>query len=341
MAILFTDGFDSYGTTTGTNILTRWTTVTTPGSISSAVTPYGYGQSFSIASSTNIAVASITATTTFTFGCAVYLSSVSALAGATSFGVFEVLSSGTSQLFIHFLSNGTIQVTRAASTVIATSTVPGRIKSGNWYYIEFSATISDTVGTVRVDVDGETVINATGLDTRNGTPTNINQIRLGSNGDNAAKYFDDIYVSDSIIPLGPQRIYTLRPNVDTAQKQWIPLSGANNYTMVGETVTDGDTSYVSGSTVGDFDLYDLGNYPAATANIKAINHLVWARKTDATVRTITSTTKSGATTTDSSAFTLGTTYAGFSKIYEADPNTSTAWTVSGVNALQVGQKVAS
>jgi hypothetical protein len=141
-----------------------------------------------------------------------------------------------------------------------------------------------------------------------------------------------IAVSDTLYASAPTTIWYMDLNYSTT----------NNYQGVQDTYdTDADVSYVTASTVGDFDLYDISNYPVANANIKAVNQIVWAKKTDATARTMNLTTKSGATTTDSSAVTLATTYAGYSRIYETDPNTSTAWTVSGVNALQIGQKVAS
>ena len=503
MAILFTDGFDNYGTTTGTNILTRWTSATGPTGVITSTTPYNYGQAHYPGGSTaSASTVSFTESSTVTIGAAVYV-----IAGTStiSYPFFGLLSSSTWMMGLVVGLDGGIAVSRmtgpsTGTLLVSSSTNPGTISTNRWYYIEFSVTISDTVGTVRVDVDGRTVINQTGLDTRNGTPTTVNLLSLGSNNSTGV-YFDDLYISDSITPLGPQRIYTLRPNADTAEKDWTatagwqPFSGtststsafatkgniftaAGNVSLTGVSVsctavaqtvrlgiaqlssanpgtvssilynsspvvrtatagfqtftfpaisftagnvyaiyltrtdgtgtaalgvfssstqdsadptgslnyngiiiiadndiagsenlfnsssagytmiltysglpnynsiadpsdTDADTSYVTASTVGDFDLYDVEAYPPASANIKAVNHIAWARKTDATARTMNLTTKSGATTTDSTAVTLATTYVGYNRLYETDPNTASDWTVSGVNALQVGQKVAS
>lgn len=503
MAILFTDGFDNYGTATGTNILTRWTSASAPAGVITSTTPYNYGQAhYPGGGITNATTVSFTGSSTVTIGAAVYVPS---FPGGINYPLFGLLSSATWMMGLIVDSDGGIAVSRMSgistgTTLVAASTNPGTMKTARWYYIEFSVTISDTVGTVRVDVDGRTVINQTGLDTRNGTPTTVNLLSLGSNA-GAGVYFDDLYISDSITPLGPQRIHTLRPNADTAEKDWAatagwqPFSGtsgstssfatkgniftaAGNVSLTGVSVsctavaqtvrlgiaqlssanpgtvssilynsspvvrtavagfqtftfpaisftagnvyaiyltrtdgtgtaalgvngsstqdsadptgslnysgytviadnditgsenlfssssagwtmiltysglpnynsiadpsdTDADTSYVTASTVGDFDLYDVEAYPPASANIKAVNHVTWARKTDATARTMNLTTKSGATTTDSTAVTLATTYVGYSRIYETDPNTASAWTVSNINALQIGQKVAS
>lgn len=342
MAILFTDGFDSYGTTTGTNLLTRWTAASFPNNFSSAVTPYTYGQSHTPGNSavSNTSTIGFTATSTVTIGAAIYTSGFN---NSVSWPMIGLLSAGTWMMGLTVLGDGSIIVSRmtsgSAGTTVSTSSA-GVIKINTWYYIELSITISDTVGTVRVDVNGSTVINATGLDTRNGTPADVNTLSLGNNNGNTV-YFDDVYITNTITPLGPQRIYTLRPNADTAQKQWTPLSGVNNYAMVNETIIDGDTSYVSATNVNDFDLYDVANYVPSTASIACVNQLVWARKTDATARTLALSTKSGSVTTDSSAVALNTSYTGYSRIYETDPNTSSAWTISGINALQIGQKVIS
>lgn len=504
MAILFTDGFDNYGTITGTNLLTRWSSASNPNSFITSTTPFNYGQAhFPGGSAGDVSVVGFTATPTITVGAAIYSGSLSASA---NFPAIALISSGTYMVGLALLNDGGINIGRYTNastftTIVASSTNPGTVKAGQWYYIEFSVTISDTVGTVRVDVDGRTVINQTGLDTRNGTPTTVNTLYLGTNGSSTA-YFDDLYISDSITPLGPQRIYTLRPNADTVEKDWSATAGWDvqnttsistaagatkgnifyadqNASLIGVSVycgavaqtiklgvallssvnpgtvssvlyesspvvrtatagyqsftfpavslsagsvyaiyatrtdgtatsimsigtasntgisldpngllsyrgyslisdnnitagdslytantatysmylnysglanyksvfdpydTDADASYVTASNVGDYDLYDVESYPPASANIKAVNQIVWAKKTDATVRTMNLTTKSGATTTDSSAVTLATSYAGYSRLYETDPNTAAAWTVSGVNALQIGQKVAS
>lgn len=339
MAILFTDGFDSYGVTTGTNLLTRWPVSALQNNFSSSITPYGYGQSYYNNSSTSYSQVTFTASSSFTVGMAVYLNTLNN-ATVISYPLIEMFSGATSMILMSIFNDGNIQVWRGGAGSVLVSSSGANLKAQTWYYIELSVFISDTLGTVSVNVDGKNIINQSNLDTRNGTPTTVDTFRPQSNN-NCTPYIDDLYISDSTTPLGPQRIYTLRPNADTVQKQWSPLSGVNNYAMVNETITDGNTSYVQASTVGDFDLYDIADYPTATATIKAVTQLVWARKTDATVRTMNLTTKSGTTTTDSTAVTLATSFSGYNKIYETDPNTGVAWTVSGVNALQIGQKVAS
>lgn len=505
MAIIFTDGFDRYNNTTGINLLTRWTSVSSASfgsQFSDSVTPYGVGQSYGpIDTAAGNVTVGFTATSTATVGAAIRVSSLNS---GITYPVLSFTNSGTYQVGLTIGTSGEIKVSRqtgvGAGTLLGSSAA-GVINTNAWYYIEWSFTISDTVGTMRVDVNGTNVINLTNVDTRNGTPTTVNSLVLGSNN-NGNPYFDDLYLTDTTTPLGPHRIYSLNPNADTAEKDWSPTAGwlmqadvsaiatssnatrcniftatgngtinavevyfgavaqtvklgiavlssvtpgtvssilyesdpvvrtatagyykftfpgvslssgtiyaiyitrtdgtgssplslaeysgsvsqtdpngilsfsgrgakpdnsiivgdtlytdgsvvypmgvqyttTNNYITLAETDIDGDTSFVTASNVGDYDLYDIEAYPNATATISAVNQIVWARKTDATARTITSTIKSGATTTDSSAFTLATSYIGYSRIYETNPTTSSTWTVANINSLQIGQKVAS
>ena len=348
MAIIFTDGFDLYGTAAGSNLLTRWSTASGGVTPSSAVTPYGSGQSLAI-STVGTAVAGFAfpaPQSSFTVGFA-YRTTAMALGVPGSVNNQQIIflrSSSTEMIGLQLNTDGSLQVNRQTAVTSGTSlgfTAANTIKVNTWYYIELAVSISDTVGTVKLNVDGNTLLNLTNQDTRNGTPTTIDSLYVnGFNSSSTTTYYDDMYISDTTTPLGPQRIYTLRPSLDTAQKDWAPLSGANNAAMVADTITNGDTSYVQASTVGNYDLYDLGDLTPTSATISAVNHLVWARKTDAATRAINLTTKSGSTTTDSANTTLSASYVGYSKIYDTDPNTAAAWTVSGVNALQIGQKIA-
>ena len=345
MAIVFTDGFDLYGTAAGSNLLTRWA-ASTGSSISSTVTPYSSGQSLAYSVSGFGTYLAFTAQSSFTVGFA-FRTTTGAIGvpGAVNNQQIILLQSATTTMIgLQLNADGSLQVNRQTSTTAGTSlgfTAANVIKPNTWYYIELAVSISDTVGTVRLDVDGSTLLNLTSQDTRNGTPTAVDSLYVSSFNTSATiTYFDDMYITNTTTPLGPQRIYTLRPSLDTAQKDWTALSGANNAAMVADTLTDGDTSYVQASTVGNYDLYDVGNLTPTSATISAVNHLVWARKTDAATRAINLTTKSGSTTTDSANTTLSASYVGYSKIYDTDPNTAAAWTVSGVNALQIGQKIA-
>lgn len=115
--------------------------------------------------------------------------------------------------------------------------------------------------------------------------------------------------------------------------------GAQNWMAVAEIPSpDGDDSYNSDSTPGDIDLFTLTSLPAGAQNIAAVDPIVYARKDDAGTRTITNHIKSGTTVVDGPNIALSTTYQYIDNIQQTDPNTSAAWTVTGVNNLLVGYK---
>jgi hypothetical protein len=62
-------------------------------------------------------------------------------------------------------------------------------------------------------------------------------------------------------------------------------------------------------------------------------------KDDAGVKSVSTMVRSGSTNGDGASVGLSTSQSIISQIYELNPNTSTAWTESTVNAAEVGCKV--
>lgn len=345
MAILFMDGFDAYNglLTSGTSIGadSGWTFPSTT-QISIAAGRMG-GQ----AAYTNIFFSGrfakyFTPTSQFVCGHSFYQSTLS-LSLAVVNPYISFFSDGTPMMGLKVNSDGSISACRITAlnngTILGTS-ASNVIRGGTWHSIEFACSISDTTGTVTVAVDGVTVLNLTNQNTRNGTPTTINGVILGGcdGGFNTPNLIDDLYLKDTLNLLGPMRIETLRPNADTAQKQWTPSTGADNYGVVDETLMS-STDYVSTDTVGNFDLYDFGNLSSSPSSIAAVEVVVAAAKDDIGVRGLAISVKSGASTSDGANNTLSSSYVAYSRILETDPNTSDAWSSSAVNALQAGAKV--
>lgn len=114
--------------------------------------------------------------------------------------------------------------------------------------------------------------------------------------------------------------------------------GATNWMAVSEIPEDGDNSYNTDSTPGDVDLFSHPNLPAGAQNISAVDNVVFARKDDAGTRSIASQIKSSTTTSTGATVALSTSYTFIDQIAETDPNTSAAWTASGVNSALFGYK---
>ena len=247
--------------------------------------------------------------------------------GTTVHVAFDVTASG-----------GAIEVRNGSGTLLGTSS--GVIVTNAEHYVEIGVYIHDTAGNVRIKVDGVTVLNLTNVDTRNGTPTHIDSLRftVNASGNPASLFqFDDLYVLDSFDSLGERRIETLRPNADTATKQWTPTpSGATNFTAVDDTTFDG-TDYVQTGTVGNTDLYELADL-AGSPTIDAVQVIGFASKTDSGTRAFALVADIGGAQLVSPDFYLPASAAKHEHIMESKPGGG-AWSAASVNSLRAGPRV--
>lgn len=202
-----------------------------------------------------------------------------------------------------------------------------------WNYVEVEYTEDATAGSVKVYLNGALICQANGVNTGNQT---ITQFKWFGEDLDADKWLDDLYITDTAVRLGECRIAQLLPSSDTAQKQFTPSTGTDNFACVDEATPNSDSDYVSSSTVGAYDLYNLTNLPYTPATVHGVTAIMTARKDDAELRQIRSKVKSGATTADGATLTLTTAYSIQTQLLTQDPDASAAWTPTSVNALQAG-----
>lgn len=100
-------------------------------------------------------------------------------------------------------------------------------------------------------------------------------------------------------------------------------------------------AYNQDNTVGHEDLFRFTALPTIPTAIYAVKISTFAAKSDVGARTFTNQVKSGAVDSSGVANTLLTSPIWFSDIYPNDPNTSSAWSATAVNALTAGYKIAS
>ena len=248
----------------------------------------------------------------------------------------------TMHLGLKLGATGTISLLRGATTIATSS--PGLIATGTWYSIEISATINSTTGTCLVRLNGSTVINFTGNTKNGGTNTTFDKVYFYNDNGNTSFFLDDVYVCDGTgsAPyntfLGDVRVYALSPTGAGSSTQWTPDTGSN-YARVNE-VPYSAANYVQSKTSGQRDTYALADLPAGVVStIYGVQNNVIAKRTDAGAIAIMPALKSSATIAYGSSSIPGTADATISDMRTTDPNTSAAWTVSAVNALEAGMEV--
>lgn len=259
-------------------------------------------------------------------------------------GFLRILDSvgGLHLEFFHQVSAGNIIKVFHNGVEIASG---GVISSTEISLVEIHIIINNSTGVVQVKVNGTQTINFSG-DTQNTANANIGGVQLEalrlSDSGGAAFVFDDFAVNDTAGSinnswLGAGGITRLLPTADTADKDFSRSAGNDNFALVDEVPTDGDTTYVQGSVVNDRDLYEFGDIggPGIVDNV-----IVYAN-----MRSANGSGGQAAITIDPGTPVEGTTqalpetFALYQESYEVNPETTNRWTVSEVNSLKAGLTV--
>lgn len=205
-------------------------------------------------------------------------------------------------------------------------------------YYEVEATISDTVGIVKVKVNGVTLIDFVG-DTKNaGTSTNIDMISSASGGYLCT--YDDLYICNDLgsAPqntfLGDVRVVAIRPTGPGNTTGFTPDSGAN-WSRVNESPPSA-ANYVA-ATAAAKDTYAMADL-AATPVVNVLGVRTWclAKNPDGGACQIRNVLRSGGTDYVGATVPLGGFDIGISTFYEKNPATSALWTPAEVNGIEVG-----
>lgn len=347
MAVVFVEGFDAYNgagnTLTAPGLLSRWT-INGSGTVSLVPGRFG-GQAFQATLSpydAGLGAPVPTTSSSGTFGCAMYLTS----AGTKGLINFATGFSLASRQFTLATNNGYFVIGTDAfsspypNTIIYTC--PVAVPLNQWFYFELEFVISNTVGEIRMYYNGALVGSATGLDTQTSTTTSSwGYLQLGLDSSAGTRWFDDLYITDTPVRLGEQRVATVVPTSDGTPSQWAASGGAvAPYTMVDEVLCNGDTDYIYDGTLGDRAVFNMASTGATPLSVSAVQIGTFSRKTDTGYRAIQlQYVDGGGTAYSSSDITLNTSYLRQVSLLGTNPATSTAWTPSEANALKTGVRI--
>jgi hypothetical protein len=241
---------------------------------------------------------------------------------------------------------------RRQGTVIETE-ASGTLLSNTWHYIEWKFVIHNTAGSYTVRIDDTQVLNGTSLDTQGtggGAGTIGEQAHylafqgadgLGT-GVDAEFLFDDIYMLDSTGSINNDfrgantRVVLHFPDEDGVTNAWTPQTGTDHFEMVNE-VPPSSTDYNDGGTINNVDEYRFPTVTQTTIyGVKIESHV----RTDAggRERTFRHRARNGASTNNGAAIPV-TGDDIVNEIFEVDPDTSAAWTASGLNVTEFGVEV--
>lgn len=338
MALVFCDSFDHY-----TTVSDKW-------SSSSGGTIGAYGRN----STNGCRLAGVsafidfvqknltTAHATVTVGAGFRFNYTDIVAGyyTASRTIIDFRDDSTAHVSVRISPIGRLQVINGDGTVLATGTTD--IIAGNYYYIEFKATINGTTGAVELKLNAATDASASNVDTLNTATATVNNVRFRSSSESASATtdIDDIYVLDgsgssNTTFLGDVRVECLFPEGAGALTQWTPSAG-QNYQDVDESDPNDDTDYVQTSTATNTDTYTFTDLTPTTGTVKGVQINIVARKDDAGTRTIAPVIRQSSSNQVGSNQNITTNFAHYRQIYDVNPHTSVAFTISEVNADEFG-----
>lgn len=247
-------------------------------------------------------------------------------------------------------ATGSIKLVRAPfdENVLLEDSATNVIQVDTWHYIEMKILVADS-GTWEVRVDGVAVLSGSG-DTRNvAGAANVDTIQFYGTG--GATYLDDFILLNGVDSgvvgrpnntfIGDVFVEALFPtgNGNSSQFDGSDGNSTDNYLLVDELGSDGDTTYVESGVDDEKDTYQFGN-TSGTGGVAGVVAYARARRTDADSRDIAIVSRlSTATPTeqDSADQPLASSYAGHGEVFEADPG-GDPWTRPNVDAGEWGAK---
>lgn len=255
--------------------------------------------------------------------------------------ILRLLHSGVIHLEFLQLITGAIEVRRGSGGTILGTTSAGIITvAGGYHAMEIKMTVDDSAGVVVMKVNGATVLNLTGQDTRNGGTAGWTSVQWFSP---APADWDDVWICDGTGSanndfLGDLRVDAHYPNANGNSNQSTPSTGTDRFATVDEATPNSDTDYNTITGVGDKDTLNIQSLVNSGAAVKAVQTSIFCKKTDSGAGSAAAVARQDGVDYDGTSFALGETY-GYKVIqpYSLAPD-GTAWDETKFNALEVGYK---
>jgi hypothetical protein len=345
MALLFIDGFDHYQTS---DILKKYSSLVGTPTILPTSGRRGGGCLYTNDYQESVAKGVISSSTIIVGG-AFFIFGPGAL--GTDPNIFSLTNVDGQTLATLVVTNtGRLKILNGGGAFVGNSPPIESLgfNKGVWNYIEWKMQVADsiTADSCIVIVNGVEVLNLpAGTDTRAGTePTTIQGVRIGLGSTNPYSCLmrvDDFYICDTVGDsptdfLGDIRVDTLLTTADGTYNDGVPSTGTDSWSIL-DTVPPVYTQYVSLTNTGEKETLDFTSLsPITSQTIYGIQVDLASSKSDAGTKIVAPLALSNAVLGEGANSTLATSYFFATGIFASDPNTSTAWDESGVNAAEFG-----
>lgn len=269
-----------------------------------------------------------------------------------SFGKADILPSSTNNRLLTFWDNGTeqcglwytpsgaLQIQRGNSVVLGTSAtaiiIANQVKPVSG--IELEMTIATSGAIAKVWLNGNQVLNLSGLNTQSTGNASCNQVQIGDSGfgHSTGLYTDYLRVWDSSgstqnAPIGIDRqCVTKLPSGAGANTSWTPNGLGSNYQCV-SVIPPNASDYVSANGTNVIDDYAMPVAGLTTAPSQVVV-MSYYFKDDSATRTYTNGVLSSGVAAVGSTSTANSSATWVQNCISLDPNTGLVWTAAGADA---------
>jgi hypothetical protein len=253
------------------------------------------------------------------------------------------------QFTVLFDSSSAISVYRgdAINGGVLLGSVPAAFSLGGstYNYYEVGAVVATGIGgSVIVRKDGAAILTISAANTQGSSTAGVGRLRIFCQANAFAHKATHMYFSDATgaAPwntfLGDVRVQTVLP-VSNDAVQFTPNGLTSNHANAANVPPVPATDFNADSTVGDQDTFNCAAIGAGLTTVFAVNVKGVFQKSGAGLRSIQTVLKSGATTGAGASTAIGTSAEQINTMYQTDPNTSAAWTLTNANAAKPGYKI--
>jgi hypothetical protein len=345
MSILFGDGFDHYGTG---DIALKWDANGGIGISALAIeSTSGRNGKGCLFTRQCFVQKNVTAGNAFIVGFALKLDN-SGQSGSAYVVLVRDSTTNNDLVAIKWDTDNKLKIVNPnTGTVLASPSAA--VTTGVWNYVEFKISIGSSIAAnscqLRINQATVATVPAT-TSTLWGTATSANAIQVGSVSGalNAfTAHIDDCVIIDTSTGtptdyIGDITIEAIYPSASGNYTDFSPTGSSVHYLAVNEHPPDSDTTYLASNNNGARESFTFTGTTDAIASVKAIQHVITARKQGSGGRNVASFVRKSGVNYDNSDIALGTGYTMTRQIENVNPATSAAYTASEIATLEAGFK---
>jgi hypothetical protein len=249
----------------------------------------------------------------------------------------EITGADPTGFLLGFAINaGRVRISRNSFGTVLAETPPGSFPSSALHSVIVHGRIHPTLGEINVLINGFNVLSLTGIDTRGSAPDNeihwiaVNDPYIGF----TISHLGPIALFDDNVPMKPARFEPLYPNADGTPLDFVRDSGSSNFSRINEAVY-GDVGFVSSSTPGARDVYELTDMGSPPETIYGVNLRANLHKLSSGTRIARLGVIDNAVSGWGEQVVLPASRISASRAVGKSPDTGVEFTFSQINALQL------